>query len=501
MPEEVRVFSFDLNVESGLGKILRGIVESSQKPRVHFQERAVGGGPSALSADVFAEAIAHFQPNLIFLILPSDSVEQAAELVRCWGGKPFERPVIIVMEGGEPEDVLEWVKLGVVDFITPPFRKIDILPHLWRALEQKTDGEALISSLKGKVGAKQIVGRDPVFLAEINKIPMVSNCNASVLIFGETGTGKELFGRAIHYLSPRSGKPFIPVNCGAIPSELVENELFGHMKDAFTGASRSYTGLIQTAEGGTLFLDEISCLPIQAQAKLLRFLQDKEYRQLGSTKIKQADVRVIAASNLDPKQMVSEGKLRQDLLYRLNTIPLTLPPLRDRKVDISVLAEYFLGKYASEFKKPVMHFSSAALQKILAYEWPGNVRELENVVERAVIFCPEKVIQSEDIVLPHAKSNACEESLQAQKARVIAQFEKTYIENLLLVHQGNITLAAKAAQKNRRAFWELIRKYQINAPDFRSNVLKAWIIISLGMTNLSYLYTCGYKGFSFLASV
>jgi DNA-binding NtrC family response regulator len=495
MPEEVRVFSFDLNVESGLGKILRGIVESSRKPPVHFQEKAMEIREWASSADALSETITHCQPDLIFLILPSDQPKPTVDLIRCLDGKSFDQSVIIVREAGDPEDVLEWIRLGVVDFITPPFREIDIAPHLWRALEQKNNGRGLISSLKEKVGAKQIIGKDPTFLAEINKIPMVSNCNASVFIFGETGTGKELCGRAIHYLSPRSGKPFIPVNCGAIPTELMENELFGHMKDAFTGATRSYVGLIQSAEGGTLFLDEISCLPLQAQAKLLRFLQDKEYRQLGSTKLRQADVRIIAASNLDPEKMVSEGKLRQDLFYRLNTIPITLPPLRNRRMDIPLLSEYFLDKYASEFKKTVTHFSSAALQKIMAYEWPGNVRELENVVERAVIFCREKVVPSEGIVLPHAKNIPCQESLQIQKARVVAQFEKTYIENLLLAYQGNITLAAKAAQKNRRAFWELIRKYQINVPHFKSNILKSWIIIGLCMTNLSYLYSCGFKEF------
>jgi len=330
--------------------------------------------------------------------------------------------------------------------------------------------EEMVSLLKETMGLEQIVGKDLAFLKEINKIPLVANCDAGVLILGETGTGKELCARAIHYLGPRSGKPFVPINCGAIPTELVENELFGHVKGAFTGACKSYPGLIYETDGGTLFLDEIDCLPLQAQVKLLRFLQDKEYRQLGSTNVNQADVRVIAASNLNLEKGISEGKFRQDLFYRLNIIPLALPPLRDRKGDIIPLAKHFLGKYASELKKPIKEITLEALQKLLAYDWPGNVRELENVVQRAVIFSHHAVIQGGHITLPHANRSPLEETFQAQKARVIAEFEKNYIQNLLRVHQGNISQAARFAQKNRRAFWELMRKHEIYVPDFRSNI-------------------------------
>jgi two-component system response regulator GlrR len=254
------------------------------------------------------------------------------------------------------------------------------------------------------------------------------------------------------------------VNCGSIPTELVENELFGHVKGAFTGAFESYTGLIHGAHNGTLFLDEIDCLPLQAQVKLLRFLQDREYRQLGSAKTNQADVRIIVASNLDLEKMVSEGKFRQDLFYRLNIIPLRLPPLHNRQADIPLLARHFLSKYASEFRRPARDFTPGALEKLLLYEWPGNVRELENVVQRAVVFCQQEIIQGADIALPRVESTAPQESLQAAKSKVIAEFEKKYIQGLLLVHQGNISRAAKAAQKNRRAFWELMRKYEIQRP-------------------------------------
>src|SRR6185503_17096456 len=200
---------------------------------------------------------------------------------------------------------------------------------------------------------RQLIGQSPVFLQQVQKISLIASCEANVLIVGETGTGKELYARAIHYGSARAGHPFMPVNCGAIPAELVENELFGHIRGAFTSASSLQVGLIEEANGGTLFLDEIDCLPVHAQVKLLRFLQEKEYRPLGSAKMRRANVRVIAASNLNLEDAVDTGKVRQDLFYRLNIISLTLPPLRDRREDIPLLARHFLGKYSREFDSHV----------------------------------------------------------------------------------------------------------------------------------------------------
>jgi transcriptional regulator with PAS, ATPase and Fis domain len=298
------------------------------------------------------------------------------------------------------------------------------------------------------------------------KIPVVSQCDVNVLISGETGTGKELFARAIHYLSPRASKPFIPVSCGAIPLELIENELFGHVKGAFTGASSPQPGLLQEAHGGTLFLDEIDCLPMLAQVKFLRFLQEREYKQLGSPKVHHADVRVIGATNVELEKAVQEGKFRQDLYYRVNIIPLVLPPLRERKGDIPLLARYFLEKYAVEFDKGTKEFAGEALQKLVTYEWPGNVRELENVVERAVVFSKESIIHQVDILSPSSDRLQLE-SFRTAKARMIGQFEKNYIENVLCAHRGNISKAAEAVQKNRRAFWELIRKYRIDVHRFK----------------------------------
>jgi transcriptional regulator with PAS, ATPase and Fis domain len=216
-----------------------------------------------------------------------------------------------------------------------------------------------------------------------------------------------------------------------------------------------------------LFLDDVDCFPLLSQAKLLRFLQEKQYRQLGSTKIHPADVRIIAASNADLEKAVENGALRQDLYYRLNIIPLMLPSLRERQEDIPLLANYFLEKYAIEFNKNVTDISSSALQTLMLHNWPGNVRELEHVIERAVLFSEKSTIGENDIILSHKKDPTCMISFKEAKAQVVNKFEKKYVKGLLLVHQGNITKAAQAAQKNRRAFWQLIRKHNIDVQEFK----------------------------------
>src|SRR3989442_8225550 len=219
-------------------------------------------------------------------------------------------------------------------------------PYALPLLEQTPEKDILIQTLRQKLGSQQLLGESSAFLVEIRKIPLAAQCDASVLILGETGTGKELCAQAIHYLSLRVSKPLVPVNCGAIPVELVENELFGHVRGAFTDASTSQYGLIHEAEGGTLFLDEVDCLPLLAQVKLLRFLHERKYRPLGSPRTQQADVRIIAAMHSDLEEAVRKGTFRRDLYYRLNTIPFRLPPLRERQEDIPLLGRHFLAKYA-----------------------------------------------------------------------------------------------------------------------------------------------------------
>jgi DNA-binding NtrC family response regulator len=470
--EKSRIFLIDLSFPSEAGSTLKKILNSCEELNVQVHQSNITSCEANVSDDLFNTLILNYNPHIIFLVLSSNDLNQANALLQLMREKSYSFPVIAINQDGKTEDIIELLRLGVVDFIIPPMKTTDVLPRIWRFLKQIPEDKC-IQILKETIGLKQLVGKDPTFLSEIEKIPLTAKCDVNVLILGETGTGKELCARAIHYLSPRTSKPFTPINCGAIPTDLVENELFGHEKGAFTGAFKAHTGLIHEAHGGTLFLDEIDCLPLQMQVKLLRFLQDKEYRQLGSAKIHKADVRVVAASNIDLERMVSEGGFRRDLFYRLNIISISLPPLRERKADIRLLTLHFLDKYAYEYNKQVKDLTSEALQKLLIYEWPGNVRELENVIQRAIVFSPQSFIQENQIVLPKSKNTEIQESFQAKKSRAIAQFEKDYIERVLLAYHGNITQAAKAAQKHRRAFWELIRKYRIEVAHYKSNLQKA----------------------------
>jgi transcriptional regulator with GAF, ATPase, and Fis domain len=325
---------------------------------------------------------------------------------------------------------------------------------------------------------EQLVGRSPGFTAEVKKIPVIANCETGVLVQGETGTGKELYVRAIHDLSPRAAKSFVPVNCGAIPTELAESELFGHERGAFTGAVAAQKGLIAQADGGTLFLDEVTSLPLLTQVKLLRFLQEREYRPLGATATRKADVRVIAATNEPLEQAIFGGKFRQDLFYRLNVIRVLLPPLRDRREDIPLLAEHFLTRCARRFGRAVVALAEDAKDKLINYDWPGNVRELEHVIERTVVFCAGTLARACDVALPDVAAVTAEEKFQSAKARTVAAFERSYIEGLLASHGGNISGAARRAGKNRRAFWELIRKHNIEVERFRPSTLLGYATLS-----------------------
>ena len=328
-------------------------------------------------------------------------------------------------------------------------------------------------SLEEKLGLKELLGKSPIFLSEINKIPVVAKSDISVLISGETGTGKEMVARVIHYQSPRATRPFVPLNCGAIPIELLENELFGHEHGAFTGAGGSRIGLIQEADKGTLFLDEVDSLPALAQVKLLRFLQDKEYRPLGSTKTRKGDVRIIAASNANLEQAVANGTLRRDLYYRLNVVPIVLPPLRKRAGegvnDILLLARHFLAEQAARLHSPASSFSPEAERKLMIYSWPGNVRELEHVVERVVVLSTQPVIHEEQIVFPEESEQPVRLPFREAKAHAVAAFETKYIQDLLLIYKGNISRAAEAARKERRTFFQLLKKHHINVEQFRSS--------------------------------
>lgn len=449
-----------------LATSLRTILESAYEV-IHLKQASFNIYEEGFDVQAALKRLKSFEDDLCFLILTEKLLNQPEmlfQLIR----EVSPVPVIFIVEKSEPDLMFKLLEGGNADFITTPLQASDLLPRIWRLINDPKRNEPLGLRLNEKYGLSQLIGESANFLDEINRIPRVANCDASVLISGETGTGKELCARAIHYLSSRSSKPFVPVNCGAMPVELIENELFGHKRGAFTGATTSENGLIHEADGGTLFLDEIDHLPQLAQVKLLRFLQDKEYRPLGSNKTYRADVRLIAATNLDPEKASQQGIIRQDLYYRLNIISLALPPLRERKEDIMMLANHFLALYVNKFQKPVRGFSAEAKQELLMYNWPGNVRELENVVERAIVLTDNELIQGTEVIQSRGKSPSMLETFRVAKTKFIAQFERRYIQDLLLAHEGNVTHAAVTAHKNRRALWALIRKHQIDMQSIRS---------------------------------
>jgi DNA-binding NtrC family response regulator len=411
------------------------------------------------------QAVQRINPDVVFTVVP-DSLHETTKLLKSTRQAAPNIPIIVVLDTCEPDQIIELTSAGAVDFVTLPLRAADVLPRAWKWIRPAADARTGQINV-AHPGFKKVIGQNPAFLDQLRRIPMIAKCDANVLIAGETGTGKELYARAIHYGSTRVGRPFMPINCGAIPGELVENELFGHERGAYTSAATFQAGLIEEANGGTLFLDEIDCLPVFAQVKLLRFLQEKEYRPLGSTKIRRADVRIIAASNLNLEEAVANGKVRQDLYYRLNIISLILPPLRERRGDIPLLAHHFLARYASELDKEVSSFSQEAMQSLMVHHWPGNVRELEHVIERAVVLCEREVLEPGDLVISPAVNSTAQQSLQEAKAKEIARFERDYIKSLLSACKGNITRAAQVAKKNRRAFWQLIQKHQIDVAQFK----------------------------------
>jgi two-component system, NtrC family, response regulator GlrR len=417
-------------------------------------------------AEVGRTGTDRFNPVLVFLIFSAGLFQEVQMLIDSIKERIGDIPIILINESHEPNDVLRLLSAGASDFISTPLQASDVLPRARRLV--KSNAELIKETPRPLPALSQLIGESPSLIERVRQIPNIAKCDANVLIGGETGTGKELYARAIHYGSPRASGPFISVNCGAIPVDLVENELFGHERGAFTSAFARQTGLVEEANHGTLFLDEIDSLPQLAQVKLLRFLQEREYRPLGFSRTRKANVRIIAASNLDLREAVELGKVRADLFYRLNIISISLPPLRKRLEDIPLLAQHFLDKYSREFGKENIELSPPVLARLMANSWPGNVRELEHVIERAVALCEGTVIVESDILLS-SMEDCPVESLQEAKAREIGRFEKNYILGLLRLCRGNITKAAHLARKNRRAFWQLIQKHKIDASAFRSS--------------------------------
>jgi DNA-binding NtrC family response regulator len=412
-------------------------------------------------------------PPALILLRPSVA-ESLSEIVPSLRNRWRSAPLLgLFCTGGQtPAAVHQVMQSNLDDFLTCPLRDIDVCLRMQPLLPSKQ--EAIPTPRAEEVTAPLrragLIGESGAFLRVIAQIWKVAPLDATVLLSGETGTGKELVARAVHYGSLRKDKPFVPVNCGALPEPLVENELFGHTKGAYTDASSPAKGLVAEAEGGTLFLDEVDTLSASTQVKLLRFLQDHAYRPVGSARPRTANVRIIAATNTDLWQQVQAKRFREDLYYRLHVLTFRLPPLRERAEDVPRLATHFLRCYGTQYGRGALQLSADALHKLVAYAWPGNVRELEAVIQRAVILASAPVLQPEDIELPAPYSpdtGTLDTSFRAAKARVIEQFERTYLSTLLSAHQGNISRAAKQAGKERRAFRRLLEKYALQRGPFQ----------------------------------
>jgi two-component system, NtrC family, response regulator GlrR len=462
------ILVLDVAASSSWARTLLDTVAGCSDGRLRVQAQSLLEADPRSQQEAVRAIILMAKPSLLLLALPSSATSLAAAVVRSVQEVQPGLPIIAALEECRPDEAMELLGAGISDFVILPATPGNLLPRIWKLLGCVESEQPQCFHPMHIAGMRQFIGNSPKFLAAIVNISRIASCEANLLILGETGSGKELCARAVHHLSRRGHKPLIPVNCGSIPVDLLENELFGHEPGAYTGASAHQLGLVGEADGGTLFLDEVDALTPAAQVKLLRFLQDKKYRPLGSPKYVDADVRLIAATNVDLDLAVRRGTLRLDLYYRLNVLSVHLPPLRERREDIPSLARHFVCKFAMEFQKPAPVLSPEATQKLLLRAWPGNVRELEHVIERAVALTPGTVITDADIVFERTEQTTSAAPFREAKARAVVEFEENYIRGLLVASQGNITKAAQQAHKNRRAFWELVRKHEIDVPALRA---------------------------------
>jgi len=419
-----------------------------------------GDGFDVATAESAEQALENFEkakPNLVVTDLFMSGMSGLDLLSRIHDDDPL-LPVIMLSGQARIPDAVKATHLGSSAFLTKPVQHAEVLEHVQRALRINYDrsGEAEIQ--------KKVIYRSKKMEDLVDLAMMVADSNVTVFISGATGTGKEVIARAIHDASPRSDHPFIAVNCGAIPEQLLESELFGHEKGAFTGAATRNEGLFQAANGGTLFLDEVGDMPLPLQVKLLRVLQDFEVRPVGSTRSYPVDVRIISATHRDIEAAVSDGDFREDLYYRLKVVPLEMPTLAERREDIPLLVSHFLAEYAKKNRKSVKRFAPEAMDYLTANSWPGNIRQLMNVVDLCVTLCKtdtiplslvKKVLQdkpSEFITLKEAKQ----------------EFEKNYLMGVLRVTSGHVANAAKIAGRNRTEFYKLLNQHGIDPAEFRS---------------------------------
>ncbi len=381
--------------------------------------------------------------------------------------------VVVMTAYGTIEGATAAMRAGAYDYITKPFHLDDLLLTVNKALERtrlEEENEALAQTLSRQYAPQAIVGESAVMREVHALIAKVAPTDAPVLIEGESGTGKELVARAIHQHSGRHNKRFVAINCASIPEQLLESELFGHEKGAFTGAERTKMGLFEVAHKGTLFLDEIAELPLALQAKLLRAIQEHEIQRVGGLHTISVDVRLIAATNRNLLSAVEERSFRSDLYYRLNVISICLPPLRERREDIPLLVDYFMARAAQRLRRPVPILSPEALAVLERYPYPGNVRELENIIERLMVLCDKPIIEPEDLPLEvrslHSAATASPPAYPLDYRRAREEFERSYLEQLLRHTRGNVTEASRLSGISRRHLYEKFERLGIRADRF-----------------------------------
>jgi len=428
---------------------------------------------SAATGEEGIEKVKEDACDLVFLdlMLPSMSgLEALEEMILI----DPDIVVVIISAYASIETAVEATKSGAFDFITKPFKNEELLLVVKNGLKKRSleiENRHLKKTLKERASFKNIVGKSEPMQQVFDLITQVAPRRSTVLIAGESGTGKELVARAIHSCSPRSNHAFVAVNSGSIPSDLLESELFGHVKGAFTGAIASKKGLFEIADGGTIFLDEVGTLPLETQSRLLRVIQEREFRQVGGLKNIVVDVRIIAATNIDLKEAMEQQRFREDLYYRLNVISINLPPLRERKGDIPLLAEHFVLQFSKENDRPDCHLDPSTLKLLMECDWPGNVRELENVMERAVVLAPDEGRITQEL-FPREVLDSSSSGLDrvgslengATLKDLVLEYEKKLILTALQKADWSQKKAASLLRMNRSTLNEKLKRLQIKIP-------------------------------------
>jgi two-component system, NtrC family, response regulator HydG len=439
------------------------VVDDSPATLEVLQRNLTADGFRVFTAPGVAEALRLLDHTAVDLVITDFKMPGVSgmDLVRHVRENLHNTEVMMITGYATVEGAVQAVKIGAEEFLAKPFTDEELLDAVNRALGKlRLRRAAHDTALEPNANYPGILGESEAMKRVLAAVAKAATTSATVLIAGESGTGKELVARAIHYTSPRASAPFVPINCGGIPEGLLESELFGYVRGAFTGATETRAGFFQTAEGGTVFLDEISETSASMQVKLLRVLQDKEVCMVGDTRVRKVDVRVIAATNKDLLSLVQKNVFREDLFFRLNVITITIPPLRERGDDTLRLASHFAAKYAREFGRPVPLFTEAALRIIAGYYWPGNVRELENFVQRIVVMSERESVDVTDLPAHMRFSAARESGLN----RTLAEVEAEHIRNVLAGVDGNKSRAAEILGIDRKTLRDKLKKLDESPP-------------------------------------